>query len=325
LASPTFTGTPLSTTAAVDTNTTQIATTAYVIGQGYAKTASPSFSGTPSLPTGTIAVTQTAGNNTTAVATTAFVTAAVPAFATTTEALTGTSSTTAISPLLMRHLMSNAGYTTYSSLVGNYSTYQSGNTGLTIYSDYFSPYAQGISGKVALCPSSTANVNSFQSRGTVELALNWSKPMWFSFRFHFPSSLIGDATTICRVSVGKTASTFGDLSVSGFGVKWTGGTSGAFTIMAHNGTSLTTSASAVTVSNTTYFPSTISTADFLVYSDGAGNITLFCNNVQVATTTGGPSSGTTVQGRFAFETDNSTSFTQTCAPTYMGVRSLLAY
>ena len=36
-ASPTFTGIPLSTTAAVDTNTTQIATTAYVIGQGYLK------------------------------------------------------------------------------------------------------------------------------------------------------------------------------------------------------------------------------------------------------------------------------------------------
>jgi hypothetical protein len=42
LASPTFTGVPLSTTAAVDTNTTQIATTAYVIGQGYLKSATAS-------------------------------------------------------------------------------------------------------------------------------------------------------------------------------------------------------------------------------------------------------------------------------------------
>ena len=39
LASPTLTGTPLSTTAAADTNTTQIATTAYVIGQQYLKSA----------------------------------------------------------------------------------------------------------------------------------------------------------------------------------------------------------------------------------------------------------------------------------------------
>jgi len=35
----TLSGTPLSTTAAVDTNTTQIATTAYVVGQGYLKSA----------------------------------------------------------------------------------------------------------------------------------------------------------------------------------------------------------------------------------------------------------------------------------------------
>ena len=53
IASPTFTGTPLSTTAAVDTNTTQIATTAYVVGQGYAKLASPTFTGTVTVPTPT--------------------------------------------------------------------------------------------------------------------------------------------------------------------------------------------------------------------------------------------------------------------------------
>lgn len=45
-ASPTFTGTPTAPTAAADTNTTQIATTAFVIGQGYAKLASPTFTGT---------------------------------------------------------------------------------------------------------------------------------------------------------------------------------------------------------------------------------------------------------------------------------------
>lgn len=63
LASPSLTGTPLSTTAAVDTNTTQIATTAYVVGQGYLKSAtasstyaplaSPTFTGTVVLPSTT--------------------------------------------------------------------------------------------------------------------------------------------------------------------------------------------------------------------------------------------------------------------------------
>jgi len=67
LASPALTGTPTSTTAAVDTNTTQIATTAFVIGQAYAKLASPTLTGTPASPTAA------ADTNTTQIATTAFV------------------------------------------------------------------------------------------------------------------------------------------------------------------------------------------------------------------------------------------------------------
>jgi hypothetical protein len=81
IASPTFTGTPAAPTAAVDTNTTQVATTAYVIGQGYLKSAtaattyaplaSPALTGTPTAPT------QSPGNNTTRIATTAFVADAI--------------------------------------------------------------------------------------------------------------------------------------------------------------------------------------------------------------------------------------------------------
>jgi hypothetical protein len=81
LLTPTFTGVPAAPTASVDTNTTQIATTAYVVGQGYLKTstaastyaplASPTFTGTPAAPTAT------AGTSTTQVATTAFVATAI--------------------------------------------------------------------------------------------------------------------------------------------------------------------------------------------------------------------------------------------------------
>ena len=69
LASPALTGTPSAPTAAVDTNTTQLATTAYVVGQGYAKLAGPTFTGTPSGPTAAV------DTNTTQLATTAFVVA----------------------------------------------------------------------------------------------------------------------------------------------------------------------------------------------------------------------------------------------------------
>lgn len=77
LASPTFTGTPAAPTAAVDTNTTQVATTAYVVGQGYLKSAtasstyaplaSPALTGTPTAPTAAV------NTNTTQLATTAYV------------------------------------------------------------------------------------------------------------------------------------------------------------------------------------------------------------------------------------------------------------
>ena len=85
LASPTFTGVPAAPTAAADTNTTQLATTAFVMTElgdylttstassTYAPLASPTLTGTPAGPTAAPAT------NTTQLSTTAFVTAAVAA------------------------------------------------------------------------------------------------------------------------------------------------------------------------------------------------------------------------------------------------------
>lgn len=67
LASPALTGTPTAPTATSTTNTTQLATTAFV----QAQKASPAFTGTPTAPTAT------SGTNTTQIATTAFVQTAV--------------------------------------------------------------------------------------------------------------------------------------------------------------------------------------------------------------------------------------------------------
>ena len=80
IASETLTGTPLAPTAAASTNTTQIATTAFV-DASFAKKASPTFTGTPAAPT---AATST---NTTQIATTAMVQAAIDADVTTHAAL----------------------------------------------------------------------------------------------------------------------------------------------------------------------------------------------------------------------------------------------
>ena len=59
-ASPTFTGTPAAPTATAGTNSTQIATTAFV-ATSFAPLASPTFTGTATIPTATI----TTGNITT--------------------------------------------------------------------------------------------------------------------------------------------------------------------------------------------------------------------------------------------------------------------
>jgi hypothetical protein len=114
VASPTFTGTPAAPTAAADTNTTQLATTAYVIGQAASATplidgtaavgtstryargdhvhptdttrspvASPTFTGTPAAPTAAV------DTNTTQLATTAYVIAQASASGDGTPAMDG--------------------------------------------------------------------------------------------------------------------------------------------------------------------------------------------------------------------------------------------
>ena len=69
LASPTFTGVPAAPTAAANTSTTQIATTAFVMTEvgDYAPLASPTLTGVPAAPTAA------ADTNTTQIATTAYV------------------------------------------------------------------------------------------------------------------------------------------------------------------------------------------------------------------------------------------------------------
>lgn len=77
LSSPNFTGTPTAPTAGSDTSTTQIATTQYVVNQGYLKIAdasstyaplsSPSLTGNPTAPTASL------GTDSTQIATTAYV------------------------------------------------------------------------------------------------------------------------------------------------------------------------------------------------------------------------------------------------------------
>jgi hypothetical protein len=299
LASPTFTGTPLSTTAAVDTNTTQIATTAYVVGQGYAKLASPTFTGTPSLPTGTTAVTQTAGNNTTALATTAFVTAAVPAFAATAD-INSPSSTTKVTSLdSVRRMLLHPGFQLLYLGAGQSQTANGG---------YFDNNLGGRWKQYDISTTAGSRAqftfdNSVSSLGLVGLVRgqskgvkDFSKKIYMTGRIQLgtPSNTQrGDNNSYARINLGgKNAFGGGDLSsaIKGFGWNVAGVIGNAMNLQVSNGTTLTTVASS-------FVPVSGQIFDWELYSDGSGNVTLTINDSVVATTNLGPT-GTAATGLY---------------------------
>lgn len=131
IASPAFTGTPTAPTAAADTNTTQIATTAYVQTElvDFAPKASPAFTGTPTAPTAG------SGTNTTQIATTAFVKTAVDSASTLGLPLTGGTLTGILnmhSYTLKRVAMSS---TTVDLAQGNYFSYTVASTTTLTFSN----------------------------------------------------------------------------------------------------------------------------------------------------------------------------------------------
>ena len=256
LASPTFTGTPLSTTAAVDTNTTQIATTAFVVGQAGSATpivdgtaavgtslryarqdhvhgtdttraplASPTFTGTPTLPTGTIATTQTTGNNTTAVATTAFVTAAVPGFATTAEIASPSSTTKVVAPNdVVRMLVNRATFDTQNSSP----TFATSGAGATAYKMTNDRSMQigtpnvGVDGYGQMIYDTTAASWGIlgAKRGDNFFTQDWSKRIWMSGTHMFDS--LGDANTTayCMLGGRNTVTTGNPSNTNLRGIGW---------------------------------------------------------------------------------------------------------
>ena len=343
LASPTFTGTPLSTTAAVDTNTTQIATTAFVVAQAAAATPlvdgtaavgtstryaradhvhptdttraplnSPSFSGTPSLPTGTTGVTQTAGNNTTALATTAFVTAAVPAFGATADVNEPISTTKAASIDNVREMLMSPAHQIFYQGAGVSGTSGAGaavNLNSGRWKEYVSPNATVAGYGIGVFDTTAANIGfAGYTRGQNLTTRNWSKKVWLSGRCmvgHFSlTSYNGSANTFARISLGGfNVIQSGDMvsGIKGIGWRLQGGGSQALTLQVCNGTTVTNVTSSFT-------PVTKQVFDWEIYSDGAGNVTLFVNDSQVATTTAGPT-GTAATGLYMEGVDSTASST----------------
>ena len=277
LASPSLTGVPLAPTASPGTNTTQIATTAFVTAADNLKAnlASPTFTGTPTLPTGTIATTQTPGNNTTAVATTAFVTAAVPAIATVAQVYASTSSTTATPPLLAPLAFNSGGYFPRM----NFASTTSG-TGASVGGADHRFEIIGPNVSTAGFAQIATETSQMWSAGTTFTILQFSKPVWFSFRMcNFSATYDGDAQTEIKAFIGNSVSGGVDPSSPAVGIYKAGGAGSFINLMVHDGTTLTK------VATTTTFSTTV--VDVAIYSNN-GTVNLYLNGVLAATTTAGP-------------------------------------
>jgi len=254
--------------------------------------ASPTFTGTPTLPTGTIGVTQSPGNNTTALATTAFVTAAVPAFASTAQVVAATSTTTALAPSNQGFLLTNPRLQSLAFFNGT----SASGSGLapTGGPQNFSRqvYLNSLAvGRAAFLFGVVSVTNAGFGTSTAKAdQVDFSKKVWISgyacMGWTGGTSYIGDANTICRITLGGySTNTTGDMTLKGIGLKKVGGTSSFVTLTVHNGTTRTDVASTVTVPDG-------GGIHWQIYSDGTGNVTLYINGTQAATTTAGPTTAT---------------------------------
>jgi hypothetical protein len=254
---------------------------------GAAPLASPSFSGNPSLPTGTTAVTQSAGNNTTAVATTAFVTAAVPALATITDSRQLTNDTKAMSPNDVLWSVMTQDYININRAGFTYTT-----AGTPQYNDVGSVTTRSrlnatVASSVIGRPFGTSQVDQtspFLFRN------NWGSNINFNLKTYLSGrtgtfALFTDATFNVAFYYGKVeGDAIGDLTRRGYGWKFTGGAGTRYvTLQVHNGTTLTNVTSSFAPTQEVAF-------DWDLYSDGAGNVTLYINGSQVATSSAGPTS-----------------------------------
>ena len=317
LASPVFTGNPTAPTPATADNDTSIATTAFVKAQGYltsapvtsvagktgavtldvgdvsgaAPLASPSLTGTPTAPTAA------AATNTTQIATTAFVQQEVPAASTTaagkvelatnSEAHAQTSSTVANTPSTLPFALCSG---MLSHLDFMSATAVSGSGAVTYLAGFREMYLTSTAvGRAAffLGGQSGTTYTVFGSNAN-EIRLNFSKKLWVSGRaaIGINATYTGDSTNMALVTLGGyTTLTTGNMTSRGIGWRKAGGTSSVVELIVHNGTTFTAVSTTKTVAIREQF-------EYMIYSDGTGNVTLYIDGAQAATTSAGPTGST---------------------------------
>jgi hypothetical protein len=314
LASPALTGNPTAPTPATGDDDTSIATTAFVKAQGYLTTApvtsvagktgavtlvvadvsgaaplaSPSLTGTPTSPTATT------GTNTTQIATTAFVQQEVPAASTTaagkvelaTVAESHAAASTSLVPTPFGIQFAVAqGMSQRMDFLNT--TAVSGSAAVTSFSGFREVYTSATlsAGRAAffLGGQSGTTYTVFGSNGN-EIKLDFSKKIWMAGRFStgINSTYVGDANGTALITLGGyTGFATGNMTAQGIGLRKVGGTASVIQLIVHNGTTFTSV-------NTSKTLAIREQTDYMIYSDGAGNVSLYIEGVLAASTSAGP-------------------------------------
>lgn len=200
--------------------------------------------------------------------------AVAPTFATTAQAQAGTSTTTVVSPATLLDAKYFQGGRNISQV-----TWVAGGSGSGATSSFVQNRRDVSAPTTVVGAGWWYAFLSNASRGSsVTSSFNWAKRVVFGARLN-RNVASPDANTIFRFSIGKTTQAQGDLIERGIMVKQTAG--GALQLLVHNGSTLSTVTSSFT-------PTYQQAYDLLVVSDGAGNATLYVNDVSVATSTGSP-------------------------------------
>jgi hypothetical protein len=258
--------------------------------------ASPALTGTPTAPTAS------PGTDSTQLATTAFVQQEVPAASTTAagkvelatfiEATRFNSQSLATTPTsLLGLIAANGGPVRPRSSAF---TSASSGAGASAASYYGATICYGPSASTVGYGGVYFKAEGYWASNNAYTTPDWSKVTGFSMMAYRPTIAFGSGNTI-RITLGKAASG-GTLSTRGIGVDIAAANTYA-KILAHNGTTLTTTDSTFLVSNY----ANLSTRNITMVSYGNGTVELFVNGVSYGTSSGGPTTAGGTGTRYSEE------------------------
>jgi hypothetical protein len=228
-------------------------------------------------------------------------------YATNDQALTGTSQTTTLNPLTS--IISQMNTNVIQPNLAQFAASTSGSGAATSIPSTSAGFA--LTSPTVLVGYAIRYVGPLVKGVAVTGNIQWTRPAGFCARLVNPNFNTFQTQAVARVSLGKQDVSIyaGPPTARGIAVSYGASATSvlsALVLEVHDGTSLTTVTSSFTPTMNLSF-------DIAVYSDGLGNVTLYANGSQVATTAAGPKTngGGTYETKFMAEIQNTSTATQT--------------